>query len=365
MEKGRKATSRVTSRDVAALAGVSQSTVSRVLGSAGQTSFISEKTAARVRAAAQQLGYSPDPIARALRGEMTHLLGLVVREIADPFFASVIEEVIEQARAAGFGMVLGHAHSDAAEGLQVVRALDLRQCDGVFLLGDLRDDPSVIRTLLDEGKPVVALCRGRRLGTLPTVNTDNDRGVGLLVDHLLALGHRHVAFLDGGWIGDIRERLKSFLHRKETLPESQQFTWLHVASNNWQGGYDAMRDLLAMAPRPTAAMASDDAMAIGMLRAAHEAGLRVPEDISITGFDDIGLAAFSTPSLTTIRQPVEAMAACAVRKMLDQLQGVPDVEDQHFTQLAPELIVRESTGPVRPRSTSPGRSRSGHSPGRP
>lgn len=348
----RKVANRVTSRDVAALTGVSQSTVSRVLNSTGATTLIGEKTAMRVREAALQLGYSPDPIARALRGDKTHLLGLIVREIADPFFASVIEEVNGYARAAGFGMVLGHARSDVEEGLQIVRALDLRQCDGVFLLGDLRDDPAIIRTLLGKGKPVVALCRGRRFGALPTVNTDNDLGIDLLVKHLVELGHRHIAFLDGGWIGDIRERLSRFLYHKETLPETKHLMWLHVESNNWQGGYDAMRSLLTMEPRPTAVMASDDAMAIGVLRAAYEAGLQVPLDVSVTGFDDIGLAAFSIPSLTTIRQPVGAMAKLAVSKMLDQLENATETDGNCFTQLAPQLIIRESTGPVPPKAES-------------
>lgn len=347
MGKTRKVTNRVTSVDVAVLAGVSQSTVSRVLGSPDGSNFVSEKTVQRVREAARQLGYSPNPIARALRGERTHLLGLVVREIADPFFVTVIEKLNERARAAGYDMMLGHARSDAIEGLNMVRALDSRQCDGVLLLGDLKDDPAILRALLEERQPVVALCRGRRFEALPTVNCDNDLGIELLIHHLRSLGHSRIAFLDGGWIGDVRERLNSFLRQKESLTDTQDYMWLRVESDNWQGGYEAMRHLLSMVPRPTAVMASDDAMAIGILRAAHEAGVRVPEDISVTGFDDIGMAAFITPSLTTIRQPIEAMAEAALRKMLDQLEGKEVEAEQHFLQLAPQLVVRESTGPVK------------------
>jgi LacI family transcriptional regulator len=230
----------------------------------------------------------------------------------------------------------------------MVRALDSRQCDGVFLLGDLRDDQAIIQSLIDDGQPVVALCRGKRPATLHTVNCDNDAGIQLLVEHLRALGHKRIAFLDGGWIGDIRERLESFLRQGEAVADDSEFIWLRVQSQGWSGGHQAMRNLLALRPRPTAVMASDDSMAIGALRAASEAGLHVPHDLSITGFDDISLAAFTVPALTTVGQPLEAMAAEAVKMLLEQVAGHERSSAARYARITPSLIVRESTGPCPP-----------------
>jgi LacI family repressor for deo operon, udp, cdd, tsx, nupC, and nupG len=335
---------------VAELAGVSQSTVSRVLSAAPGSGLISDETAQRVRDAARQLGYSPNPIARALRGEHTHLIGLVVREIADPFFAGVIETLTATARKANYGMILSHAHSDPREGLEMARVLDSRQCDGVVFLGDLRDDQAVLRTILSERHPVVALCRGQRVRFLPTVNCDNRSGVHLLIDHLLGLGHRRIAFIHGGWIGDIRDRLEAFLEFKDNHPEGDLFTWLPAKTNNSDGGYQAMRSLLDLVPRPTAVMAADDAMAIGALKAAFDSGLTVPDDISITGFDDIGAAQFTIPSLTTVRQPIESMAVATMELMMSQIRGEDIPEGARFIEIMPELVIRDSTGVPRSHS---------------
>jgi LacI family transcriptional regulator len=168
------------------------------------------------------------------------------------------------------------------------------------------------------------------------------------VEHLLSLGHKRIAFLDGGWIGDIRERLESFLRQGEAVANESEFIWLRVEGEGWSGGRQAMRSLLSLRPRPTAVMASDDSMAIGALRAAHEAGLRVPQDLSITGFDDISLAAYAVPSLTTIGQPLEAMADEAVKMLLEQVAGHERSLASRYARIAPRLVVRESTGPCPP-----------------
>jgi DNA-binding LacI/PurR family transcriptional regulator len=333
----------ITSKDVAALAGVSQSTVSRVLSLESDASLISAETAERVRVAAKQLGYRPNPIARALRGERTYLMGLVVREIADPFFAGMIEVLNAKARAINYNMILSHVHSDPDEGLQMARVLDSRQCDGVILLGDLRNDEQFIQTVLTDKQPMVALCRGSKVTSLPAVNCDNRKGMQTLIDYLLGLGHKRLAFIHGGWIGDIRERLDTFLEYRDKKLEDTSFSWFQAELNSVEGGYRAMKQLLEMVPRPTAVLASDDSMAIGVLRATHEAGLRVPQDISITGFDDIELAKYTVPALTTVRQPIDEMAEKAIELMIAQIQGQKIQEEVRFIEMEPQLIVRNST----------------------
>lgn len=336
----------VTSKDVATLAGVSQSTVSRVLSSSDQANnFISEETSERVRRAADQLGYSPNPIARALRGQPTNLIGLVVREIADPFFAGFIEVLSIMIREAGLNVVLGHAHSDPGEALEMAHVLDSRQCDGVIFLGDLRNDENAVRSILMQNHPVVALCRGRSVFSLPTVNVNNEIGIQLLVDHLLSLGHKNFIFVDGGWFGDIHERRSIFLSKMAKTENEINYTWLQAKDNSAAGGYLAMQEINKMKPMPTAIMASDDAMATGILKAAHDLGIKIPEDISVTGFDDIDSARFTYPGLTTVRQPIEKMSEMALDLLQIQIEKEPVPDNKIFNQLTPELVIRDSSGP--------------------
>ncbi len=335
----------VTSYDVAALAGVAQSTVSRVLGSSDPSQFISEETIERVRKAAEQLGYSPNPLARALRGERTHMIGLVVREIGDPFFSGFIEVLSNEAREYDYHVILGHVHSDPHEGLQMARVLDSRQCDGMIFLGDLRNDDEVLRTLIREKHPVVALCRGKKVANIPTVNCNNEIGIRLLIDHLISLGHTDLAFIDGGWLGDISERRDAFLQYMANRSK-EKYTWIQSEKDDFFCGYQSMFTLINRTPRPTAVLTSDDTMAVGAIRAANEAHLRVPEDISITGFDDIELSQYTIPSLTTVRQPIEAMAKIAIRNVIAQIEKKSLSDEDSFIQMVPELIIRNSSGPA-------------------
>jgi LacI family transcriptional regulator len=166
----------------------------------------------------------------------------------------------------------------------------------------------------------------------------------MLIAHLKDLGHIRLAFVDGGWIGDIRARRETFLKLGD---EAQaKYAWMMAESNNPCGGYQAMKQLLALVPRPTAVLASDDSTAIGVLKAIYDEGLRVPEDISVTGFDDIDIARYTTPALTTIRQPIDEMARQSLQLLIDQIGGTPTPEEKLFNELDPEMVIRESTGPV-------------------
>jgi DNA-binding LacI/PurR family transcriptional regulator len=336
----------VTAKDVALLAGVSQSTVSRVLSSTADNGYISHKTAEKVRAAAAQLNYSPNPIARALRGERTNLLGLLVREIADPFFAEFISVLSSQAKANNYSVVLSAVHSDPTEALSITRVFDERQVDGVILLGDLRNDLTFLQQLLKNNRPVVALCRGRINAPIPTINCDNEAGIDMLLDHLYSLGHRRFAFLDGGWLGDIRERRDAFMNYFPKRNLKLATSLIQAESNSFQGGFDAMHSLLSLSPHPTAVLVSDDQMAMGAMRSALEAGLRIPQDVTITGFDGIEMAMYTYPALTTVRQPIEEMGRRTIQTVLNQIDGKQIPADEMFVEIKPELILRESTGPA-------------------
>jgi len=334
---------RVTVRHVASAVGVSASTVSRALGGGPGSELISEETRRKVRDVARQLGYSPSPIAKALRGGRSNLIGLILREISDPFFARLSQELITCARDAGYQIVLGYAHGDPEKALNVGSVLDTRHIDGAVVMGDLTHNEQVLTTLLSTIPAAVGLCRGASLQGLFTVNSDNVAGIEALLTHVFDLGHRRIASLDGGLIGDIRERRQAFLNgarRRELIVPAE---YVQDAADSLAGGYQSMRRLLTLSQRPTAVIASDDMIAIGAIKAALDAGLRVPQDVSITGFDDIELAQYSYPSLTTVRQPTRRMVEQTLSSLLTLIAGqrLPDTES--VVRIPPKLIVRQST----------------------
>jgi DNA-binding LacI/PurR family transcriptional regulator len=336
-------------KDVSQLAGVSPSTVSRVLSGASTLVPITVETRQRVLQAAEALKYSPHPLARGLRGAGTALLGLIVREIADPFFTAMLDAIAQEAQRCGYNLVLGHARSSANAAMALTQVLEVRHCEAILLVGDLLDESRLVAELQGTELAIVALCQGRRSPGLCTVNTDNERGARLALEHLYQLGHRRIALLDAGWIGDVEPRRATyyeFLAERglDAPPEYHQTT-----PNEASGGHAAFARLLALSRPPTAVFATTDVVALGAIKAAQEAGVRVPRDVSVVGFDDIPFASYTVPSLTTLRQPVPAMARLAIEIALRLAAERGTHDDAALYLLEPELIVRQSTAGPRER----------------
>jgi DNA-binding LacI/PurR family transcriptional regulator len=331
-----------TMRDIAEATGVSQSTVSRVLSGTPTAVPIAEATRRRVTETADRLGYRPNPLARGLRGAPTMLVGVIVRDITDPFFGGAIEAASLEAARHGYNVVLGHAHQSADEAVALWNILEARHCDAILFLGDLRDRPDLIEDLQSTRIPVVALWHGARGGAIPTVGVDNQAGIAQVMAHLVGLGHRRIAFAGPKRLGDITEREAAYStalvgHRLEARPE-----YVRDVGNSFDGGAIALDELMDLPQPPSAIVAPTDVLAIGMLHAAHRRGLRVPDDVSVSGFDDIPVAAASVPALTTVRMPTEAMIARAI----DLVIGPRDASSDLHPVLVPDLVVRASTGPV-------------------
>jgi DNA-binding LacI/PurR family transcriptional regulator len=336
----------VTMRDVARVTGVSQSTVSRVLSGAPTAVPIAEQTRERVLAAAHELGYRPNPLARGLRGMRTMLLGVIVRDITDPFFASAIEAASIEASRRGYNIVLGHAHGRADEAIALWRVLESRHCDAIVLLGDMSDQPRLIDDLREAHVPVVALWQGSRADAIASVGVDNRAGIVAALDHLVGLGHRRIGFVAGRRLGDILEREEAYVDYVTRMSGPPPDGYRQYATNDPTGGGDALAAMLELSDPPTAVIASTDVLAIGVLHEAHARGIRVPEDLSVTGFDDIPLAAFTVPALTTVRMPVREMVAAAVRMVIDDDAG-PTARSRRMARvLEPSLVVRASTRPL-------------------
>ena len=343
-----------TMQDIADVAGVSQSTVSRVLTGAPNAIPINPATRERILEVARQMRYRPNPLARGLRGARTMLLGVIVREITDPFFAGAVDAISTEANQRGYNVVLGDAHGHTDEAIALRTVLETRHCDAILLLGDTSDQPRLMEDLRDTNVPVVGLWQGTaRMPGMSVVGVDNSFGLGGLMDHLLELGHRKIAFVggvfvEGRLIGDIGERRAAFLERATAAGLETHDGFVRDARNTLAGGAGALRELMALPERPTAIIASTDVLAIGALHAASHMGIDVPGEISIVGFDDLPMAEYTTPALTTVCMPIAAMAAVGVKAAIDEGQ---DAQATALQILRPALVVRESSGPApdRPR----------------
>ncbi len=342
-------------QDIADAVGVSQSTVSRVLTGAPMPVPISPATRQRVLEMSRQMRYRPNPLARGLRGARTMLLGVIVREITDPFFAGAIDAISVEASKRGYNVVLGHAHGRTDEAIALRAVLETRHCDAILLVGDTSDQPRLLEDLDEANITVVGMWQGSAsLPGMATVNVDNRQGVLSLIHHLMELGHRSFGFIGGSFsfvggraLGDIRERHTAFLevlaeHGIEVGPD-----YVQGVHNNYAGGASGFEALMALPNPPTAVLASTDMLAIGALRAAQILGLRVPGDVSVVGFDDLPMAEHTTPPLTTIRQPISEMAAAAVGAAIDEASDdIAGRASAIFECLEPTLVIRESSGPA-------------------
>jgi DNA-binding LacI/PurR family transcriptional regulator len=336
-------------RDIADAAGVSQSTVSRVLTGAPNAIPINPATRERIIEVARRMRYRPNPLARGLRGARTMLLGVIVREITDPFFAGAVDAISTEANLRGYNVVLVHAHGRTDEAIALRAVLETRHCDAILLLGDTSDQPRLLEELRNSPFPVVGLWQGTAaMPGISIIAVDNRSGIDGLMDHLLGLGHRKIAFIGGAFvegrlIGDIGERRVAFLER--AAAEGLEFPpgFVRDAQNTLAGGAGALEALMKLPEPPTAVVASTDVLAIGALHAACRMGLDVPGDVSIVGFDDLPMAEYTTPSLTTVCMPIAEMAAAGVKAAVEE-DGQRDAVT--FPVLTPRVVIRDSSGSV-------------------
>jgi LacI family transcriptional regulator len=325
-------------KDVARLAGVSVQTVSVVVN---DKAVVSADTRDRILAAIDELGYRPLAAARSLRTGLTRTIGLMVADITNPFFARMADAVEDHAHAAGFNVILYNTHSDPERERTYLHIAAQRWVDGMLFV-TTTDTLHGLRALQDAGIPVVAIDRIPSGYDGPSVILDNTRTGAMVAEHLLDLGHERLAHICGPL--DLRlsiERLESFqaairARGLEPLPHA-------VGDAAWscRSGYDAMRQLLERAPAPTAVFASNDRLAIGAMRAIVERGLHIPDDISIVGVDNIELAPYQCPPLTTVRQSLTDVATLATKILLALVKG--DEPERTRVVFEPQLMVREST----------------------
>ncbi len=339
---------RVTSRQVAALAGVSQTTVSFVLNGV-ESANISAETRQRVVEAAHQLGYVPDAAARSLARGRSSNIGLILikphKQIFIDFYVSNViaglNQVIQQHDLRLLVQVVDgdrrpHTYTNLAHGKEVAGLI-------VILYAPDQEDFQALQALTADGFPLVVL--GYPVKGYYSVIADHFGGVRKAVAHLIGLGHQRIACIPYAPI-DINphagKRLRIYREMLETAGLTYDETLVRYGDFDVDSGYRAMSSLLDQNPPPTAVFAMNDVMAIGAMQAIQERGLRIPEDIAVVGFDDIQLARFTSPPLTTIHAPDIEQGECAARMLVDLMEGKAVREPHRW--LATELMIRGSCG---------------------
>ncbi len=327
---------RVSIADVAREAGVSRQTVSRALNGKGE---ISAATLRRVQEVIERLDYRPSSIARGLATRHTRTIGLIVPDIANPFFADISRGADDAAHEAGYSLLLCNTGEDPGREADLLRIMEQRAVDGVVLCSPRLPEQD-LADLVKQHEAVV-LINGRLPG-ISNVCIADAEGAALAVQHLRGGGRRHVGLLAASQVvHSSRERVRGYSEALVAAGETPDGTLTQRCdSPDIDGGYRAAVSLLHTRPDVDGLLCYNDLVAIGALRACAELGRRVPDDVAVVGADDIFLAELVTPALTTLRIDRPAVGAMAIRMLLEQLRGAAD--GCGVLAFQPELVVRAS-----------------------
>ncbi|GLZ31476.1 LacI family transcriptional regulator [Lentzea sp. NBRC 105346] len=326
---------RPTMEDVALRAGVSRALVSLVMRGSPKVSDL-RRTA--VLKAAEELGYSPHAMARSLASRTSTVLGVMVSDLHNAFFAEVVDGIDAVAREQGFDIIINTGGRSPTRERRALDSLLSFRPAGVALLSPVVPANAISKAA--EQVPIVLVARSSRVSNVDTVNDDGEQGCGLAIDHLVSLGHTRIAHLDGGegtQAGPRRRGYIAAMTRHGLTPQVVSSEYTDVA------GARAIRGLISSDSLPTAILACNDFNAVGAISALEDAGLRVPSDVSVVGYDNTSLAALRHVSLTTIDQPRNEFGRLAAEALLQRVRGERTEPVRHL--LHPSLVVRNTTAP--------------------
>jgi len=343
----------VTIRDVAKESGFSSTTVSIVLNNAPLARYIPPATKKRIERAAEKLGYRPNQFARSLRSKRSHTVGVMVFDMTDPYCTLVLRGIENTLYQSSYLPILTDVHNERSRFERYLEMLLDRRIEALIVLANwLFLDINLLADLEKSSIPTAMIGCELKTDSISSVIVDNEVGGYIALEHLYSLGHRKIALIRGPKaLTDSSPRWKGIRNCARQcgmeldprlimdLPESRD------PISSFESGYKLTEDLIRQKRAFTALLAFDDMSAFGAIRALNKAGVKVPEQCSVIGFDDVATSAIYTPSLTTVRQPMEAMGASAVGIVVDGINAVLEKRDVNPThrRVAPELVVREST----------------------
>lgn len=346
----------VTVRDISRESGFSVGTVSIVLNDAPLARCISEKTKLHIKQVAQRLGYSPNQFARSLRGSRSHTIGVMVIDVTDPFCTLVVRGIESGLFLRSYLSIFADAHNELSRFERYLEMMLERRVEGLIVIANwLVLDLNLLSDLEKHRIPTVIVAREIQPDAMSSVVVDNEAGARKAIQHLYEMGHRDIAFIRGPKaLVDSQLRwnaVRSFARSvKLNIDPNLVVEVPSVADPNM--GFDTAEKLteeLLKQGRPfTALMAYDDITALGAMRALAKLGIRVPDRCSVIGFDDVAPAAFSTPPLTTVRQPMEAMGSASADLVIQAIKARMENRELSLAhrKFEPELVVRQSTRPL-------------------
>lgn len=327
---------------VAKKAGVSKATVSRVING---TAHVIPETAKRVREAIEELDFYPDVNARTLGSGRSRLYGLIISDITNPYFPELVKAFEDIAMEHGQDVLISNTDYDPARMESCVIRMLQRKVDGIAVMTSEMEE-RLLRRLGKRQIPTIFMDTASSVKGAAVVSVDYAEGVTQAMEHLFALKHRKIAFISGPLsLASANVRAKAFQAELQAHGLAAEANWNQEGDHRVEGGHRAMQRILRGGERPTAVLCSNDLTAIGAMGAIHESGLQIPRDISIVGFDDIQLSAYTQPALTTVQVPRRELAATAFRSLFqDQTAGKKNQKREFLIE--PRLLIRQSTGPA-------------------
>ena len=323
-------------KDIARTAAVSNSTVSRALRN---SPLVNPETGERIRRIAESEGYRPSAAARSLVTRRTNTIGVVVTNISDPFVAGVVSGIEDAAEASGFSVFLANSNAEPAREKRVVRSFEERRVDGIIVTSS-RVGALHVPMLSRMEVPIVLLNNQHPSEGAYSVMIDNEGGSYAAAKHLIQLGHKRIGYLgDSNGHQSDTERLTGYIRALEAARLEFDASLVAKGDGKPEGARVALAKLLALADPPTAVFCYNDMSALGAMHEARAAGLRIPEDLSLVGFDDLYISQYLNPPLTTVRQPMAGMGRLAAETLLRLLAKH---ESPQVLKVPGELIVRES-----------------------
>ncbi len=327
-------------KDVARIAGVSTSTVSHVINN---NRFVSETIREKVNAAIGQLNYAPSALARSLKLNQTRTIGMLITSSSNPFYSEVVQGVERSCYERGYSLILCNTDGDEERMNRCLETLMQKRVDGLIVMFTENHRPSQDTLSRYQTVPVVMMDWAPFAGVNDIIQENAFIGGKMATDYLIAQGYRHIACITGPLDKTTsQQRLDGYRQAISEAGLALRADFEVTGDFEFAGGLTAMEKLLALPQPPDAVFAGNDAMAVGVYQALYQRGLRVPQDVAVMGYDDIQLAQYMTPPLTTIHQPKDELGELAIDTLLHRLKD-PEAEAQVLV-LTPELVVRASVG---------------------
>lgn len=327
---------KITIRSVAQEAGVSIATVSKVVNHTGK---ISEKTKKKVLVAMEKLNYKPDAAAASLRGKRTKLIGLLVPDISNPFYSEIARSIEDRSHELGLNVMMCNTDNEVKKEKAYLSLLTSQRVDGVVVASAFRST-HLLEEMINKGVPSVLIASEIPSLSMNTVTVDDYKGGYLATSYLLSLGHKKIGIISE----DVRSNTPRLAAYKDTIQEAKipiRDEYIIKTEATIQKGYESAKQLLSLEDKPTAIFACNDLLAAGVIQAAKEINLNLPQDLSIIGFDNTVLSTTTSPMLTTVSQPIKEMGSKVVDLLLEEMEESKLYKERLL--LSPELVIRQST----------------------